>query len=367
MTVLMGPGIPVPLPQPVTEALQRVEVNSSLDRSGFQLTFTLGKTSPLQAALVAGYFDPMITRVVIIVTFMGTPQVLMDGIITRQELSPSSEAGRTTLTVTGEDLSILMDVVEMKLPYPAMPDAAQIIAILGKYAAFGIVPSVVPSPVPTVKSPTTGFDQQTGTDRSYIQGKAYECGYVFFVEPGPAPLTSTAYFGPDFRSPVPQRALSVNSDWDTNVEALSFSLDGLTKRMMVMLVLDPITKKIPIPVPVPNIDPIHPPLGLRLTPPAKIEFSDDTASLPTDEALKRAFGYMRRGADAITGSGSLDVARYGAILRSRMLVGVRGAGLAYDGLYYVNGVTHSIKRGEYKQSFQLARDGLIASTPAVVP
>ena len=41
----------------------------------------------------------------------------------------------------------------------------------------------------------------------------------------------------------------------------------------------------------------------------------------------------------------------GSILRSRMLVGVRGAGLAYDGLYYVDSVTHNIKRGEYKQSF----------------
>jgi hypothetical protein len=30
-------------------------------------------------------------------------------------------------------------------------------------------------------------------------------------------------------------------------------------------------------------------------------------------------------------------------------------------------VTHSIKRGEYKQSFQLSRDGLISQTPVVVP
>ncbi len=57
--------------------------------------------------------------------------------------------------------------------------------------------------------------------------------------------------------------------------------------------------------------------------------------------------------------------RYGGMLRNRMIVGVRGAGLAYDGLYYVNSVTHNIKRGEYKQSFQLSRDGLISITPKV--
>ena len=366
LTVLIGPSVPVPPPQPVTEALQSVQVTSAMDRSGFQLTFTLGKTSPLQLLLVAGYFDPMITRVVVIVTFHGMPHVLMDGIVTRQELSPGNEPGQSTLTITGEDLSVLMDVIEMKLPYP-MPDAAKILSILARYAAYGIVPVVIPPPVITARMPTSGFDQQTGTDREYIQGIASQSGYVFFVQPGPAPLTSTAYFGPDFRIPVPQPALSVNSDAATNVESLSFSLDGLAKRMMVMFVYDPITRKIPIPVPVPNISPIHPPLGLRLTPPAKVQFSDETASLAPDEAAKRAFGYMKQGADAITGNGSLDVGRYGHVLRSRMLVGVRGAGLAYDGLYYVNSVTHNIKRGEFKQSFQLSRDGLISATPVVLP
>ena len=67
---------------------------------------------------------------------------------------------------------------------------------------------------------------------------------------------------------------------------------------------------------------------------------------------------LREGADAVSGNGSLNVMRYGHILRARMLVGVRGAGLAYDGMYYVESVTHNIKRGEYKQSFTLSRDGV---------
>ena len=74
---------------------------------------------------------------------------------------------------------------------------------------------------------------------------------------------------------------------------------------------------------------------------------------------------MLNASDAITGNGSLDVLRYGRVLQPRMLVGVRGAGLAYDGLYYVDSVTHNIKRGEYKQSFTLSRDGLISITPGV--
>ena len=367
LTLLIGPlPAPLPAPLPLMEALQSVQVTSGRDRTGFQVKFSAGKTSLLQTVLLpAGLFDPMITRVVVIVTFRGLPQVICDGVVTRHEVAPSNEPGQSTLTLTGEDLSVLMDVVEMKLPYPALPDSAKIAAIISKYAMFGIVPVVVPPLVDSVESPTDGFETQTGTDLSYIKDLATRCGYTFYVEPGPAPLTSLAYFGPDVRIPIPQPALSINSDWATNVESLSFSLDGLSKKITVITILDPITKKIPIPIPLPNIDVFKPPLGARLTPPAKIRFSDDLANLAPDEAAKRAFGLLREGADAVSGNGSLSVPRYGSILRSRLLVGVRGAGLAYDGLYYVESVTHNIKQGEYKQNFTLSRDGLISQTPVV--
>lgn len=301
-----------------------------------------------------------------VVTLFGMPQVIIDGVVTQHQLSPSNEPGQSTLTLTGEDLSVLMDVINIKLIYPAMPDEVKVALILSKYAAFGITPIVIPPLVDSVKSPTSGYDTQTGTDRDYIRGLASRCGYTFYVEPGPVPLQSIAYFGPDIRLPVPQPALSINSDWATNVDSLSFTLDGLAKKITVITILDPITNKIPVPIPLPNIDIFKPPLGLRLTPPAKIIFSDDMANLAPDEAAKRAFGLLRDGADAISGSGSLSVSRYGSILRSRMLVGVRGAGVSYDGMYYVESVTHDIKRGEYKQNFTLSRDGLISQTPVVL-
>ena len=44
---------------------------------------------------------------------------------------------------------------------------------------------------------------------------------------------------------------------------------------------------------------------------------------------------------------------------------MRGAGPAFDGLYYVKSVTHKIKRGEYKQDFTLTRNGLVSTVPTV--
>ena len=40
-----------------------------------------------------------------------------------------------------------MDIIELRIPYPAMPEVARINMILAKYAAFGIVPVVMPPPV----------------------------------------------------------------------------------------------------------------------------------------------------------------------------------------------------------------------------
>jgi hypothetical protein len=289
-------------------------------------------------------------------------------------VAPNNAAGQSTLTLTGEDVSVMMDILDMPfMRYPAMDVTARVALMLAKYALYGVVPLVIPPlfqdlPTPTEKIPSqTGTDKKPGgTDLAYIKKLAQDCGYVFYIEPGPAPGMNLAYFGPDIRTPIPQPALNVNMDANTNVESLTFSLDGLAKKVTVLTIMDPFTHKIPIPIPVPNISLLRPPLGARLTPPARIEFADDGGNKTMADALALVLGKTAATSDAVTGSGSLNTLRYGRILQARQLVGVRGAGLAYDGMYYVRTVTHSIKRGEYKQSFTLSRDGLISQTPKVM-
>jgi hypothetical protein len=248
-----------------------------------------------------------------------------------------------------------------------MPDYATINLALAKYAFLGIVPLVVPPFITEVKTPLEGWATQTHTDLDFVRTVASMNGYVFYVDPGPLPGQSVAYFGPDIRIPIPQPALSVNMDAHTNVESLSFSLDGQQKQLEIVTIFDPITRKIPIPVPIPEINVFKPPLGARPTPPAKVVYDSESATLTFTAALKRAVAKGMQSSSAISASGSLNVLRYGHILRSRLLVGVRGAGVAYDGLYYVDTVTHNIKHGEYKQNFTLSRDGLISLTPRVMP
>jgi len=369
MTLLVGPGVPVPAPRLVIDALSSVQITSGGERTGFQLKFAVSKTSKLQTTMLpAGYFDPGVTRVIVAVTLGGIPNVLVDGIVTRQEVAPSNDSSHSTITITGEDLSVLMDVVEAPfMRFPAMTVVTIVYATLAKYAVFGIAPIAIPPLFedPTKANPTQAIPTQNGTDLAYIKQLAAQAGYVFYIEPGPVIGTNIAYFGPDIRIPIPQKALSINMDAHSNVETLTFTLDGLKKKILVLNVLDPVTKKINIPVPVPNISILRPPLGARPTVPMKVEFSREQTKMSIPAAIGAALGRVAASSDAVTATGSLNVLRYGAVLKARGLVGVRGAGLMYDGMYYVNTVTHSIKRGEYKQNFTLSRDGVISNTPAV--
>ncbi len=365
LQLLMGPTIARPVPAPLTDALTGVTVTTSAQaRSGFQLTFAVSRNSLISTVLLpTGFFDPKI-RVIVLVVLGGTPTVLTDGVITRQELSASDIPGQATLTVTGEDLTLLMDLTHEYACFPRMPLHTRVERICEKYADYGIVPTAVPPVLMEVPKPTD-IPVQSATDLTYIQALAAKAGYVFYLEPTRLPGATIAYWGPEVRVGVPQPALSVNMDAASNVESLSFSFDGLARTQMTVRVTEPFTKR-SVPVPIPDVGLLRPPLVARPAVALREAPVPDTAKLSTVQAALFGVAQTARASDAISGQGRLDVLRYGAILRARALVSVRGAGLAYDGLYYVTSVTDTIKRGEYKQSFSLARDGLVAQTPRVI-
>lgn len=372
LTLLMGPVVAVPVPKEVVDALQSVQVTTAVGaRSGFQLTFTLGKNSNFEKVLIpAGFFDPMI-RVILVVTLNGTPNVIMDGLITRQQVTPGNEAGKSTFTVTGEDVSQAMDLIDFSgIPYPAMPAEARVALCIAKYAMFGIIPIVIPSILINVPIPVKEIPKHQGTDLAYINQLAAEVGYVFYVEPGPAPGTNFGYWGPEIKVGVPQRALTINMDGHTNTDAMSFTYDGLSKTLYILFIQELISKA-PIPIPIPDITPLNPPLGAKPPLPLHVKFITNepdqagTAKYSPIQAALIGLAKAAKGSDVISGTGSLDVLRYGGVLQPRKLVGVRGAGIAYDGYYYVKSVTHNIKHGEYKQSFALSRNALIPTTQSV--
>lgn len=369
LTLMMGGFSANPVPQAVIDALMSAQVTTTVgSQGGFQLKFAWSKNSALSQLHAGGFFDPR-QRVIVAVTVNGSTEVLMDGIITKQDLTPSSAAGKSTLTVTGLDLTALMDLIDLTgIPYPAMPTFVVVELILAKYLPLGVVPVAIPPLLALIQNPIDRFMKQDGTDYQYVTTLASKVGAVFYLDPGPAPGRSLAYWGPDLTKMFggTQPAISINFDSNTTLDSLSFSYDGTLATNYLVTIVEQNTQ-IPLVIPLPSIDLIKAPQAAHAPTPLKYLQLRPIANQDPIGAALAGLGKLFETADVVTASGQLDVLRYGRVFKARQLCAVRGGGSYYDGNYYVKSVTHDIKRGEYKQSFTLARGGTGSSVTTAMP
>jgi hypothetical protein len=367
LQLLIGETVPTPAPLKVNEALDSVEITSRDEgRSGFQLVFQVGR----------GVFDMMdysllkenrikpFNRLLLNVLFGVTPQPIMDGIITNHQLAPGNDPGTSKLTLTGEDVSVMMDLEKQTRPYPNLSHDLIVRLILLQYVVpYGITPRVETPPsvqTRTVNQQTT-TQPNNKTDLEFLSELAGKHGFVFYVEPGPTPGLNIAYWGSPSRRGRAQGALSVNMGPNTNVESISFKYDELTPKKMTFTLENG------------NEETIErysrtPPLANRIPRARKRDFLTRPDSMSDSDARNKAQGEVNKSFDqVVTANGTLDALRYGRILKPRGLVDVRGAGEHYDGTYYVKSVTHKIdvRKGEYKQTFALTREGVGTTTPFV--
>ncbi len=366
LTLLVGPTVPVPVSQMVLDALTSVEVTLNENAAcGFQLSFTLANNSPLHTMFILAGDSPIaLMRVILIATVNGTPNVLIDGVATHQQVQPGSE-GRSTLSITGEDLTAVMNKEEKTgRQFAGLAIHERVELILKEYSSYGVAPNVIAAALREHPSDKDRIPIQRGTDLAYIRELARQVGHLFFIEPGPEAGKSTAYWGPRIRDGVAQPALNINMDAYTNVESLNFSFNSLSSTNPQVKVQDESGKE-PKDLSDPDISTVNPLLGK--VPPLQItkEYESHIGGLSEIEAMLRGLARASQSADSVKVTGTLDITRYGTLLKVRKTVGVRGAGYAFDGLYYVTKVTHKIKRGEFKQSFELSRNGLISTVSQV--
>jgi hypothetical protein len=363
---MIGPAVPRAAPYEVVEALTNVEVQvETKEASHFQLQFQVSKRSKIdETFMLAGLSPVPFMRVVLIATVQGQPQVLIDGVMTRHQYTPAMK-GLSTLTVFGDDLTRMMNFQTFSgLPFPAMPAFARVALILLKYAPLGIFPKVVPNLSTFAPDPLRSVPRQEGTDLNYIRELAQQSGYEFYLEPTSQPGATMAYWGPAIKFGEPQPALTMDSDAHTNVDSMNFQYEPQERTLPIVMIQEPISKT-PIPIPIGNISPLNPPLGKVIPPPTKIAIYRNSAKLSFAEAVERGLAIASESSNLVKATGSLDVTRYGRILQPRKLVGVRGAGTAFDGVYYVDKVTYKLKRGEFKQDFELSRNALVSLTERI--
>ena len=124
--------------------------------------------------------------------------------------------------------------------------------------------------------------------------------------PGPVPGTNVAYFGPEIRIGVPQPALNVDMDAETNVEIPQLHLRRAWRAAVDAHHPRSDYAKIPIPIPIPDVSLLRPPLAIR---PALAMRSDVSSEMSRTwiRFVPRARRCQIGEARSITGSGSLDV------------------------------------------------------------
>ena len=375
LTLLIGGAVPTPAPPMLMNALDSVTVTRRDEgRAGFQINFKAERTpsATMDYPLLENNLLKPQNRVVIIVNMNGQPNVLMDGFITNQQLMPATAGGLATITVTGEDVSLKLDMEDNIIGHQVLGPLVIVGLILGKYADLGLVPKIVPPLTTKVRLPVEGMVRQTETDLGFIERLSAMFGYVFHISPGPAPLVNTAYWGPrKGLLGLPKTALNVDMGSFTNVEDMSFGYDSTAPYLIDGAVLDPSSAK---DIAVKILSSMHVPPLARMPAIAsqpniiKRRVANFMFREGAPENLESAQGLANQSADdTVSVRGEVNTARYGDLIIAPGLVGMRGAGQKYDGIYYVKNVTHTIRRGEYKQSFQLSREGLGSLTPVVLP
>lgn len=361
-------------PASVMAAVQRITVTqgdggkSGDFQQGFQIVLRAERPTRATAdyKLLGESSLDVGNRVIVTVTLDAQPHVLIDGIIAHRQLTPGGGAGTPTLTLSGKDISILMDLEEKDKNHAGLGDKEIVQAILGDYARYGIDPKVSDPASTWTATEDERVPKQVATDRAYVQQLAARHSFIFRIKPGPTPKKNVGYWGPLEYAGTPQRALTTNLGARTNVASLEFTDDALAPAQVVGAV---------------NNDDADEATAINIAKTSTETSLSKTSRLDNDFVRTLRLVYSgpnatqaralaqsmadRSAANTLSARGSVDTFRYGDLLMAPGIVGVRGAGANYDGNYYIRKVTHEISRGEYKQNFVLTREGPGSTTQKV--
>ncbi|HEV2387305.1 MAG TPA: hypothetical protein VGS20_08625 [Candidatus Acidoferrales bacterium] len=374
-TLLLGMP-PLPAPPPLMQALQKVEVESSTEvASVFRLRFRISQTQLsdwdlLQLQYQESLFRPLTPVQIRVKVGISLPMALINGYVTSQQVNYDDQAGGSVLEVTGMDATMLMNLEEKVMAWPAMPDSVIAAAIFGQYT---IVPSVSPTMAMLVEP--EGTTTQRGTDIRFLRRLAQRNGFDCYVQPDPITGLDTGHFEPPMNLPAPPAAvLNVKMGAETNVTdfkirydmarpttALGAGLDVKTRAPFAFPALVPAT-----PPPAGGLYPLGTPMGVENSvlravagahPPPMV-LPAETGQFMPPGLISATQAIVNRSSWALVAEGAIgpDV----AVLHPGGTVNVRGAGMFFNGSYFLSRISHSIDNcGSYVQKFEARRNAAL--------
>jgi phage protein D len=343
-----------PVSEALASAIQQIEVEDHAELASImRIRFAVGVRPDGSGWTVID--DDTFTRLsrVKLTTQIGssTAEPLLDGYVIETAVNFSPQPGSSVFTVVAMDASVLMNLEEKVRRWPATSDSDVATSIFGDYGFTAQV---------TATAQAHDEEQQTtmqrGTDIQFLQHLARRNGYECYVEADPASGQMKGHFHPPDAQQQPLGVLNVNLGEATNVTAFHVRHDMLR--------------------------PVHASVkGLEIESAAEQEATAEsastqllgsTAAVPGDQPrvvllAQTGLGYggdwqtlaqavVDRSQWAVTAEGELNTSTFGALLRAKRTVNVRGLGTNFSGTYYIQRVLHTFSSSGHTQRFTLRRN-----------
>lgn len=281
---------------------------------------------------------------------------LIAGYITQIKPHIDPDESSSFLEIWGMDATSLMSLEEKIKDWPNKKDsdiARQI------FQSYNLTPEVEDTAVVHDEAVATIIQRET--DIQFLKRLARRNGFECFVK------DETGYFRKPILTEAPQPILAAHFGLETNLVYFDAKLNALRPIAVEMHQIDTIGKQIQDAVIGTNE---QRQLGregpLSVTAPnnivARLFVKHAVAtSQPEIENLCRAL--FDEAEQFITAQGEIDSVLYGAVLRAKNLVPIKGVGELFSGLYYVTNVKHVFNVERYVQRFSARRNAMAPSGP----
>jgi len=288
-------------------------------------------------------------RLAIEAGYSGATDTLIDGYVTHVEVKLLPD-GDSYLELSGLDASAVLDLEQKERAWPNKADHEIAREIFQAHGLSSVVEDTVARP-----QEAQATTLQSDTDMRFLRALAARNGFECYVRGG------LGYFrSPNLTEP-PQGPLALALGDDATLVSLDFSVDGTPVTHVELRRIDPFEKREEI-----ETLTASPRRALARTSLASLRGNlPDARSLlrrappSTRQAMKGRALAAYAGADGfVHAQGEIDSRAFGAVLRAKRLVTLRGAGRTYSGHFYVTKVRHAFTVDGYTQHFEACRNGL---------
>lgn len=348
----------VPASQELLQAIQQIEVEdhaAMADMMRLRVVIGIKDGCSGWSFIDDSVFERLVNLRISVSVGSLRAETLMNAYVTETSADFANQPGSSVLNVVAMDPTVLMNLEEKVKSWPNMADSDVANAIFGS-ADYKFTPIVDVTKWKRQENEQTLI--QRATDIQFLQQLAQRNGFECYVETNGATGVVEGHFHAPRLNQTAQGVLSVNMRDATNVNSFHASFDMLRPATAQSNNID-VSSRDSQQSQVTNAQQSS--LGKNTA----LSSQQQRRLLPSGTGLARTGelqaytqALVDRSALAITAQGELNTVAYGAILRAKRPVSVRGAGQQFSGTYYVESVNHILTADSYKQNFTLRRNAL---------